>query len=120
MFVKLKPESYEVGPDGKPTNPQPITFDAFFEPNAGQNVRMGERKGNELFHVSSINRSFENEYLDAWRKKFNIRMGRAGQEFDIAALEDQATLQLTRLGAEGKGGAVFGGIGVVHRAKRLR
>ena len=89
MFVKLKPESYEVGPDGKPTNPQPITFDAFFAPNAGQNVRMGERKGNELFHVSSINRSFETEYLEAWRKKFNIRMGRAGQEFDIAALEDQ-------------------------------
>ncbi|MBP5216990.1 MAG: hypothetical protein J6038_04060, partial [Bacilli bacterium] len=88
MFVKNRPESYELDASGKKTNVKEIKYDDFFHPRAGQNVQLSERTGKSLLGVQAMNKSLENRYLKAWQESFNKKQGTVG-EFDVNQIERQ-------------------------------
>ena len=88
MFVKNRPESYELDASGKKINVKEIKYDDFFNPRAGENVQLSERTGKSLLGVQAMNKSLENRYLKAWQESFNKKRNYAG-EFDIHQIEDQ-------------------------------
>lgn len=89
MFAKLRPEQYDLDADGKPINIKEAKYDEVFNAAPDANFRIGKREGNDLFKVSSINKSFEAEYMKAWKKAFLRRREEIAEDIDIARLEDQ-------------------------------
>ena len=86
MFVKLRPETFEVGPKGEHINVEEAKWDQFIDPRPGQNIQVAERDPNNLEKVAMMNRSFQNKYYEKWKQTFNKKMNIIG-EMDIASLE---------------------------------
>ena len=88
MFVKYRPESYDLDAEGNPINIEETKYDNVFSDAPKGNFRISQRDGNNLQQVQMMNASVQREYLKGWQKSFNQASGTIG-EFNIAEIEDR-------------------------------
>ena len=88
MFVKYRPVTYEVDPQGNHINQKEIKYSEFFDSDPEDKVEIVPREEKQVYGMKLMNKSFAAKYQQAYQAKFNQKRGFIG-EFSLAQIENR-------------------------------